>query len=176
MAPVSAVRWKTASAADIDTLVRIDEEAEPLFRSVGIVFSGPQVQAFAAVERARWLRACDRGLAQLIIDLNDRPVAFSVFGHVDGRPYLDQLSVVADSMRRGLGRALLAHAYEWAAPHRELWLTTYAHVPWNGPMYERAGFVRVGEAACGPGMRAILDEQRSALPAPEQRIAMVRRV
>lgn len=169
------MRMRTASAADIDTLVRIDESAEPLFHAVGLTFSGPHIAAFAAAERARWLTACERSLAQLIEDESDRPVAFSVFGHVDGRPYLDQLSVISECMRRGLGRALLAHAYEWAAPRGELWLTTYAHVPWNGPMYARAGFLRVDERDCGPEMRAILAEQRAALPAPEQRIAMLRR-
>ena len=175
METADAWRWRAAGAGDIDTLVRIDAEAEPLFHGAGLVFSGPHILAFAAAERARWLSACERGLAQLIIDANGRPVAFSVLAYVDGRPYLDQLSVVVDSMRRGLGRALLAHAYEWAAPHGELWLTTYAHVPWNGPMYARAGFVQVNEGRCGSEMRAILDEQRAALPEPEQRIAMVRR-
>jgi hypothetical protein len=51
-------------------------------------------------------------------------------------------------------------------------LTTYAHLPWNRPFYESAGFVVVPVSECPPEMVAILDDQRRWLPAPDQRIAM----
>jgi len=53
-------------------------------------------------------------------------------------------------------------------------MTTYTHLPWNRPFYERHGFVRVPESACPRGIVAILDDQRRALPAPHERIAMLR--
>ncbi len=56
-----------------------------------------------------------------------------------------------------------------------LWLTTYAHLPWNGPFYERHGFVVMRDNDCGPELRAILDEQRAVLPDPKKRVAMARR-
>jgi len=62
---------------------------------------------------------------------------------------------------------------EWAGAE-PLWLTTYAHVPWNAPFYERHGFVAVPESACAPALLAALEEQRRFLPAPQQRIAMRR--
>src|ERR1041384_5245290 len=34
------------------------------------------------------------------------------------------------AMRQGLGRRLLRRAIEWAG-REPLWLTTYAHIPWN---------------------------------------------
>jgi ribosomal protein S18 acetylase RimI-like enzyme len=76
-------------------------------------------------------------------------------------------------MRQGIGRRLLERAIEWAGGE-SLWLTTYAHIPWNRPFYERHGFVTIPESACPPGIVAILDDQRKALPAPHQRIAMRR--
>ena len=76
-------------------------------------------------------------------------------------------------MRRGIGGALVALAVDWSK-NRPLWLTTYGHVPWNAPYYERFGFSRVDEASCGPEMRWFLDEERRALPCPEQRVVMVR--
>lgn len=42
-------------------------------------------------------------------------------------------------------------------------------------LFSEAGFVQMDEARCGPEIRALLHEQRGALPDPEQRIAMVRK-
>ena len=92
---------------------------------------------------------------------------------IDGVPYLEQVSVRRDAMGRGLGRRLLEHAIHWAG-REPLWLTTYAHVPWNRPFYERHGFVTIRESACPAGIVAILSDQRLALPAPGERIAMRR--
>jgi hypothetical protein len=77
-------------------------------------------------------------------------------------------------MRRGVGSVLLEEAKAWAerAGRRELWLTTYAHLPWNLPFYARRGFARMAEADCGRELRAILEDQRRWLPDPQQRVAM----
>jgi GNAT superfamily N-acetyltransferase len=104
------------------------------------------------------------------------PVGFASLDVADGRPYLDQLSVRRAWRRQGIGRTLIEHALAWSAGAGELWLTTYdARVPWNQPMYERHGFVRVDETNCGPDLQARLADERAVLPAPEGRVAMVYR-
>lgn len=55
-----------------------------------------------------------------------------------------------------------------------MWLTTYDHVAWNRPWYEREGFRVVSPDAAGPELRAILDAE-GALPDPQHRVLMVRR-
>lgn len=169
------ISLRVAGADEIDLLVSLDDDAVTLFKESGFDLSGGAIDAFAQAERSRWLQSAERGLAELALDKRGVPVGFVALGLVDGRPYLDQLSVVRSWMRRGVGRALLARAIAWSEWVGELWLTTYAHLPWNGPMYERAGFTRVDEALCGPELREILREQRAALPEPKQRCAMVRR-
>jgi GNAT superfamily N-acetyltransferase len=115
------------------------------------------------------------GRAHVAVDAVDgRLLGFAALGFIDGEPYLDQLSVRRHAMRRGIGSALLEHAITWAGT-RPLWITTYSHIPWNAPFYERVGFERVPELECGREMRAVLAEQRAALPAPDERIAMVKR-
>lgn len=165
---------RPAVPGDFDDLVRLDDDACSLYDTVGLSFEHLAGHPFAAAERARWRKAVAAGLAHVAVG-NDsgRLLAFATLGFVDGAPYLDQLSVRRAAMRRGLGGALLAHAVAWSG-EEPLWLTTYAHVSWNGPFYERRGFTRVPAEAHGPELRAVLDEQRAALPAPEQRIAMVR--
>lgn len=92
--------------------------------------------------------------------------------------YLEQLSVRPEYGRRGLGASLLESACDHCRRRgdAELWLTTYAHLPWNRPFYERHGFRGVPDAQCNQVVRALLAEQRNALPDPAQRIAMRRRL
>lgn len=103
-------------------------------------------------------------------------MGFAALDLLDGQPYLDQLAVTRAAMRRGVGRRLLERSAEWArdAGGPSIWLTTYAHLPFNRPYYERHGYVVVPEAECGPGLRKHLAEQRGHLPEPAQRVAMRR--
>lgn len=162
------MQLRTLSPDDIREAIAIDDDATALFATVGVHFDITPEHPFARAEYARWTRAARDQLA-FIADLDEQPsAALLVLGYVDGMPYLDQLAVRMAAMRRGLGRRLVRHAIAWA--RGPLWLTTYAHVPWNRAFYESEGFAVV--RACPPEITAILDEQRRYLPHPEQRIAM----
>ena len=104
--------------------------------------------------------------------LDGEAVGFAAVATLDGDPYLDQLSVRRAAMRRGVGSRLLAHAV--ATSGVPMWLTTYGHLPWNAPWYARRGFVLVDEDAWRPGVRGDIEQQRAVLPAPAQRVVMVR--
>ena len=153
--------------------IAIDDDACALFETVGVRFDLAPDHPFARAEYARWTQAARDGLAFLAEAPGGAAVALLVLGRVDGAPHLEQLSVRTAAMRQGLGRRLVRHAIEWAAAE-DLWLTTYAHVPWNRPYYQGLGFEVVAPDDCADGLRAILAEQRRWLPAPEQRIAMRR--
>jgi len=77
-------------------------------------------------------------------------------------------------MRLGVGTCLLSAAEQvfWRAGARALWLTTYAHLSWNRPFYERKGYLTMPEGHCGPDMQRELDYERAWLPEPGDRIAM----
>ncbi len=160
--------------ANIDVALAIDDDASVLFDTVGLHIEMGPAHPFALEERARWTRAAQNGTAFVAVRPGGPALGLLVLGRVDALPYLDQLSVRRSAMRQGVGRRLLAFALEWAA-REELWLTTYAHVPWNRRYYERADFTVMPEGQCPPGILEILAEQRRWLPAPDQRIAMVRR-
>jgi GNAT superfamily N-acetyltransferase len=166
---------RKASHSEIAELVRIDDDAGTLYEEWGINFGGAALAKFAEAEHGRWFSSLIRGLGEVALDDSGEVIGFVTLGYVDDKPYLDQLSVVRASMRRGVGRALLRHAMAWGERTGELWLTTYAHLPWNAPMYARQGFVIVDEAECGEEMHEVLREQREALPDPGKRVAMVRR-
>lgn len=161
-------------ADELPALMEIDDEASELYLQAGLSLGLEKDHPFVVSESIRWAGAIEKGLAHVAVDIQDRPIGFISLRFVDSQPYLDQIAVRPSNMRRGVGTALLRKAIFWSA-HRPLWLTTYSHLSWNRPYYERYGFVVVPESACGSELRSVLREQRGALPSPEQRVAMVRR-
>ena len=62
---------------------------------------------------------------------------------IAGIAHLEQLSVLPQYGRRGVGRALVeaAQAESKRRGYSELTLRTFGHVPWNAPFYSTCGFV-----------------------------------
>src|SRR3954471_12472211 len=175
--PPSGPTFRPALPGELELAVDIDGDACTAFveldsaLDVDLAADHPYVLA----EVARWDEILRAGQLFFACSEAGEPVGFAALCSVDGLPFLDQLSVRRAAMRRGVGRSLMAFAQSWSAPARELWLTTYRHVPWNRPWYERLGFAPVSESKCGPELRAIVESERGALPCPDQRIAMVYR-
>jgi GNAT superfamily N-acetyltransferase len=170
---------RVGTPADMAEVIGIDDDATRLFETVGLAVAFPPGHPFIAAEEARWRAAAQRGGLFLALDAaagDGRALGFAALGRADGAPYLEQLSVRVEAMRRGIGRRLLRHALAVGAADGApaLWLTTYDHFPWNRPFYEREGFAVVPEGACGPEVRGRLDEERLNLPAPAHRVAMRR--
>ena len=153
-------------------MVAIDDDASALYAEHGLVIDLSREPAFFAWESEVWARSVRSGRTHLAISEPAEPIAFAALSEVDGAAHLAQLSVRRAWMGRGVGRALLERALEHCRPSGVVWITTYAHLPFNAPFYERHGFVRVEDESAGPELRAILARERCALPAPEQRIAM----
>lgn len=146
--------------------VEIDDDASSLYAQAGLDLGFPTGHPFVVSERARWLRCAEAG--SLWFAVEDGVVAgFAALERLDGGAHLEQLSVRRSFARRGVGTRLLQKALE-SAP---LTLTTYAHLPWNGPWYARMGFVTL-YGALPSELQARMDDERANLPQPEHRIAM----
>lgn len=167
-------RIRRAVPSELGTLIAIDDAASELYTEAGLEVSFGSGHPFVVAETERWRKAVGSGQAHIAVDEWGAVLGFVVLGMVDGAPYLDQVSVHTNSMRKGIGSKLLQFSIEWSGA-RPLWLTTYAHLEWNMPYYERMGFEYVAETLCGPEICAILADQRKHLPDPDKRVAMVRR-
>ncbi len=179
--PVSAMdvavpTIRLARPDEIAVLVAIDDDAGRLYAEVGLPIELAPDHPFLVAEQARWRHAAGLEQVFLAVDAEGRGIGFAALGWVDGEPYLEQLSVRSDAMRRGLGRRLLRRAVDWAAQQgsSSLWLTTYGHLSFNRAFYEREGFVVVAESEWLPDIAHHIAEERGCLPDPEQRIAMRR--
>lgn len=165
---------RAGRGTELSTLVSIDDDACSLFVDAGFDVDLPPEHPYTSAEHARWQRVLDAGGTIVATTSAGDAIGFAALDVLDGDAYLEQLSVRRTFMRRGLGSALIAATVASAlrSGASALWLTTYDHLPWNRPYYERQGFQRVAEESCGAGIRATLDHQRAWLPHPERRIAM----
>jgi GNAT superfamily N-acetyltransferase len=101
-----------------------------------------------------------------------QPVGFALVQLVDGNAHLTEMDVHPLHGRKGLGSLLLARVVDWARSQRfrAVTLTTFSHVPWNAPFYQRAGFRVLAPAEVGPKLAEILAEEASR--GLRQRVAM----
>lgn len=166
-----------ATQRDLASFIELDEDAAALFTEHGLELDFTPEHPFVQAERSRWQRAIELQRAFLAQDPQGRSVGFAALDILDEQPYLDQLAVRSCEMRRGIGAQLLQYSERWARQQGDgLWLTTYAHLPFNRPYYERYGYAVVPEQHLGPQLVSQLLEQRCYLPLPEQRVAMCRRL
>lgn len=168
------ILFRLGETADLQALCDIDLDAGELFERAGLELSLPDDHEYQVAERTRWRRCLEAGTTFIAMDMRGRAVGFAAMDLLDGEPYLEQLSVRVSHMRRGIGSALIHAALDAARSDgaAAMWLTTYAHLPWNRPFYERHAFSLVPPHRCGPGLLRELEQQRRWLPHPQERIAM----
>lgn len=114
--------------------------------------------------------------AWVAADSEGAPLGYLLVDEVDGAAHIEQVSVVPDHQGRGLGRALIDRAAEWAASHgmNALTLTTFGHIPWNRPLYEHLGFRVLADEELGGGLRAVRDAEAAHGLDPAMRVVMRR--
>jgi GNAT superfamily N-acetyltransferase len=127
-------RIRVARPDEMTLLPPLEAAADTMFDALGI---GPLPPPGRVDEFAD---------ALVVLVAGDPPQGLCRIDGLNGGAHLEQLSVHPDRGRRGIGRALLRAACEWAreAGYGELTLATYRDVPWNGPFYASEGFVEVG--------------------------------
>ena len=130
----------------------------------------PTIEVLADYQRA--------GRSWVAVDDVDQPVGFILVKLVDARAHIEQVSTHPDYARRRIGRDLVDHVEGWAAAQGipALSLTTFRDVQWNGPYYERLGFVVLSPSDWGPELAALMAEEAEHGLDPEHRIAMVRAI
>lgn len=144
---------RLARPADLAGLPEIEESGDRLFTPIGIVFPpGPTIAEQMIGKGAEILVA------------GDPPVGFAAVEEVDGATHLEQISVHADLVGRGIGARLLRAVRDRAAGSGSpgVSLLTFRDVPWNGPWYARHGFAELPEERWGPGIRGYWEAEVEA--------------
>ena len=147
------MRIRLATRAELPALQDIERAAGAPFRALGMPeIADDEPPALDVLERYRRAGRC-----WVAVDESDLPAAYLLAEPVDGALHIEQVSVHPRAARRGVGRALLAHAADHAREEglTALTLTTFTDVPWNAPYYARLGFRPLPEADLTPGLREI---------------------
>jgi GNAT superfamily N-acetyltransferase len=149
---------------EIRLLPQIENTADRRYARVGLwrVLSMPPA-SLASLEHGR-----RRGMLW---------IAASPFNRVGGKAWLDQLSILDGSQRRGYGAALIDRTATTAGAlgFNTLYLSTYRDVPWNEPYYMRRGFVEVPRAEWPRAFRVQFAVENSHGHPPWRRTIMQRR-
>ena len=151
-------RVRAARAADLRHVAPIENAGGPQFQELFGEAIEPILLSPATDGRQR---AAEPGfLLVATLDERDPPVGFVHVLLIDGNAHLEQLSVLPEHQRQGIGAALAraAMAEARAQGFDRLSLCTYRDVPWNGPFYRAVGFSEVAELA--PYERRIRDKER----------------
>jgi GNAT superfamily N-acetyltransferase len=159
-----------AALDDLPHLPAIERRACELFREVPLVADLPlyltPARDFDAARRGGtlWVARSARGA----------PIGFALVERAGQEWHLQEMDVLPEHGRRGIGRALLQAVCAWvvAQGQRTLTLTTFRDVPWNAPFYERAGFRPLALAELTDALRQRLAEEAAHGLPPHTRVAM----
>jgi len=114
------------------------------------------------------------GLLWVALDPAGTPVGFAVASVHGRRVHLEELDVLPEHGRRGVGSALVRAVADFALGSgcAEVTLTTFRDIPWNAPFYERAGFEVIPERELDEALlRRLSDETELGLDR-SRRVAM----
>ena len=159
---------------DIDALIGIDLAAGQLFAPTGLI-SGEALQDH--VPPAVFEQAVDAGDVYKAHDPLGSPVGFTLVSHRGGTLYLDQISVHPDHGRRGVGACMVQHVFQLARQRKlkQVTLSTFRDVPWNGPFYRKLGFRELERRELADWMLDLESIQAQSLDIA-QRCFMVRKI
>ena len=114
--------------------------------------------------------------ARLWVALTDErtPVGFAMADFVDGGVHLDEMDVMPEFARQGIGTRLVQTLVDWARSrdYPALTLVTFRHLPWNAPFYERMGFVSMATSEIGSELAELLQEEGLAGIDVNRRVCM----
>lgn len=132
--------------------------------------SSPPEEFGIAADEGRLLVAVHRPSAAV--------VGFALMLVVDGNGHLHELDVHPDHAQRGIGAALVEAVATWAIARKfeAVTLTTFRHLKWNAPFYERHGFLEFPDVRLGPELAEMRKEEAESGLDNAKRLAMRRDV
>lgn len=157
----SQVPTAVLSGSIQDLLRDIEVASAKRFSGLGLIAEEklsdhiPQERVMEMIEANRMLVACD---AQGV------PVGFAALSLWSQGCLLEELDVLPAHGGKGLGRALVVAAIEWAKANRQpsIFLSTFTDVPWNRPFYSRMGFQIVPESELDADMMQLRSNEIAA--------------
>lgn len=153
-------RIEPARTEHLASLPAIEKSAAVLFPRE--LFPERLIYSVLPVEIYREAMALGRLWVAVEIDSNE-PVGFALLRDEQGEALLEEVDVLPEHGRQGLGRKLVEAAISGTKGSGAgfLYLTTFRSVPWNAPFYQSLGFIIVPVKGLPTPIRRILDEEQA---------------
>lgn len=150
---MAATCIRPAAPEDFDRLAEIERAAAARFDPQDL----PPALAGDALPRDELAAAHAAGLLWVASDA-DGAHGFLLARRCDDSLHLQEMDVCPGRQGQGLGSALIAHAETIARGQglSRLTLTTFEHLAWNAPYYQKRGFQALDDAGCPPFLLALL--------------------
>jgi GNAT superfamily N-acetyltransferase/uncharacterized damage-inducible protein DinB len=166
---------RLAQTADVPVLASVERRAVRLFENwlahTGLTPDALEnVSSFEELDEAR-----QRG--QLwVATAGGEIVGFAQAMILDGVAHLDEIDVVPEHMRKGVGSRLIETVCRWArdSGHSKITLLTFRDVPWNRPFYESRGFRVVDRQDLPPDITTLVLTEHARGFRADLRVAMER--
>jgi len=154
---------------EVAQLPEIERRASALFLAFPFTAGLPEVVLSAAT----FERAQETGLLWVARAPAKEPVGFALAEDDGDALHLEELDVLPEHGRQGLGERLVRAVIRRAqATARPVTLCTFRDIPWNAPFYERLGFRALPFDQLPPSLAAhVRREAARGLP-PDLRVAM----
>ncbi|MBS0584529.1 MAG: GNAT family N-acetyltransferase [Proteobacteria bacterium] len=144
---------RPARIGDIPRLQEIEDVAGRMPYGLGLIDESLD----ASFPTGRLQHLVQRGQAWVACTHAGEMVGFLLVSEREGRAYIEEMDVLPEHGRRGIGTKLIERVAEWAvrAGLPRLTLSTFRDVSWNAPFYAKRGFRVVPSPDWSEGMRAI---------------------
>lgn len=166
----SGYRIDLASTAHIAAIPAIERAAATLFSNCDV----PEELRARVTDTDILVDAQREGRLWVGLDRRGAPVGFALAEMLVNEPFLDEVDVMPQHGRRGLGTRLVRTVADWAALQRypALMLLTFRHLPWNAPFYASLGFTELSENEISATVRERLQIEAAAGLDVRKRVAM----
>lgn len=164
--------------AELERLPDIERQASSLFAGQEAELGLLAAELAPVTSPDALERASDDGRLWVAADDDNAPVGFALVVDLGLFAHLEELDVLPEHGRRGLGSALIEAVCAWATTRgfSAVTLSTFRDVAWNAPLYARRGFAVVAPADLPPELAQIVERERRKGMRTDRRVIMQREV
>jgi len=147
-------RIRLARPTEVLLMRKIEDKASERFLGLGLIEDESTDSSFPLEDLARLV---SEESVWVVCPENDVPVGMILASERDGIGYVEELDVLPEHGKQGLGSRLLEHACSWAREQgfSAIALSTFRDVPWNAPFYRKHGFRDLDQTEWTPQMHEL---------------------
>ena len=163
-----------AKEEHIEALSELERAAAGLFSDIDL----PDHLRNETISKQKLMDAQQMGLLLVALEDGTKPVGFAVTQKVGSILHLLELDVHPNYQRQGIGTELMKNI-DMLAQKNGCWsitLTTFRHVEWNAPWYERQGFRILRKDEITEHLSNILAQEKAKGLDSTRRVAMKKQI